>query len=194
MPNTSEDIRSFIAIEIPEDAKLFLNSIAAELKKTDADVKWVRTEGIHLTLKFLGSVRPDLIPELEKTLRPLFGNQPRFDVQIGGVGAFPNLGKPRVIWAGLVDPSGSLGPLAMQVERVVEPLGFPREKRPFNPHLTLGRSRSGRGAADLAEMIRQKMHVAGPRFSADHAVLFQSILRPVGAEYRPLCTFAFAKV
>lgn len=155
-------------------------------------MKWVRPESIHLTLKFLGAVRNELVPELGKILAPVFSLQQTFRLSAEGLGAFPNLGRPRVVWVGLADRSGRLESLAGLVENAVEPLGFPREKRSFSPHLTLGRVRSDGGKRDLVETIRQRMDVTGPAFTVDHAVLFQSILKPSGAEYRALAKFDFS--
>lgn len=185
------EIRAFIAVELPDAVREFLAEISAELKRTGGDVKWVRPESIHLTLKFLGAVRNELVPEIEAVAVPVFSRQQPFVVQAKGLGAFPHLGRPRVIWAGLEDREGRLGPLAGLVESAVVPLGIPRERKSFNPHLTLGRVRSDKGRTDLVETVRQRMEVIGPSFSVDHAVLFQSILKPSGAEYRALRRFDF---
>lgn len=192
METKAGEIRAFIAVELPETVKEYLASMSTELKRTRGDVKWVRPESIHLTLKFLGAVRLELVPALEEALAPIFAGEQPFSVRAGGLGAFPNLGRPRVVWAGLEDRSGRLGPLANRVESTVEPFGFPREKRSFNPHLTLGRVRSDSGKKDLVEAVRHRMDAMGPSFSVDHAVLFQSILKPSGAEYRVVRRFDFS--
>ena len=187
------DIRTFIAIELSDEVKEFLRSLSSRLKRTAADVKWTRIEGIHLTLKFLGNISPDLLPALENEVGLAFSGQKPLKMHVNGVGAFPSLAKARVIWAGLEDSAGELAPLARRVEDLLMPLGFTREKRPFAPHLTLGRTRSNKGLADLVEEVRQNMDVSGPYFVADQAVLFQSILKPTGAEYHPLVRFPFSE-
>ena len=188
--NTKPDtVRSFVAIELPEQAKSFLTEISANLRRIDADVKWVKPESIHLTLKFLGEIHRDTIPSIERDLGPALLEFTPFRIQIIGLGAFPNLKRPRVIWAGLQDTSGTLAPLAARVEEALQPHGFKKEKRRFNPHLTLGRVRSARGQLDLVDAVRQGMDLLGPSFTVDGAVLFQSILKPSGAEYRALCRF-----
>jgi len=192
MPAPSGEVRAFVAIELPGEVKSFLRAIVTDLKKTAADVKWTRPEGTHLTLKFLGNISTDLVPVLETQLGPVFLAQKSVSLRVGGLGAFPSLGRPRVIWVGLHDYEGALVPLARRVEELLVPFGFDREKRAFAPHLTLGRVKSNRKIADLVEEVRQNMDVAGPSFCADHAVLFQSILRPTGAEYHPLVHFPFA--
>ncbi len=191
MKREAENIRAFIAIELPSNVRDFLEEIATQLKKCGADVKWVRINGIHLTLKFLGYVSTDLIATIQDELNPIFQEQKPFILEVSQLGAFPGLSKPRVIWAGLNDPTNVLRPLTSRLEDALEPFGFKPEKRPFTPHLTLGRVRSSRNSHDLIEMIRQKGELIGPNFLTDHAVLFQSVLKPSGAEYFILRSFDF---
>ncbi len=187
-----ETIRAFIAIELPQNVKEFLEETASRLKKCGADVKWVRTSGIHLTLKFLGSVKTEIISTIENQLQPIFEVQRSFPMVISSLGAFPALAKPRVIWAGLNDPEKMVTPLVSRLEDILEPLGFKREKRPFTPHLTLGRVRSNRNSRDLIQAVRQDSEISGPSFMADHAVLFESVLKPTGAEYFVVHSFHFS--
>ncbi len=182
MPRNSDEIRGFIAIELPRTVKTFLTEISADLKRCRSDVKWVRPEGMHLTLKFLGSVRGDLIPAIEDTLHSTLVGHTSMNMQVTGLGAFPGLNRPRVIWAGLKDVSGRIAPLATEIDHALESLGFEREKRPFSPHLTLGRVRSNSGVHELVEAVRHKMDTAGPKFVADRVIFFESVLKPSGAE------------
>jgi 2'-5' RNA ligase len=193
MPRDSEEIRGFVAIELPGTVKAFLTEVSGDLKRCRADVKWVRPEGIHLTLKFLGNVRGDLIPAIENALHATLVGQAAMNLQVTGLGAFPGLNKPRVIWAGLKDMSGRMAPLATEIDKALEPLGFEREKRPFSPHLTLGRVRSNSGIRELVEAVRNQMDTAGPQFAADCVIFFESILKPSGAEYYPICSFDLPK-
>ena len=188
---TDAEVRAFIAIELPGTVKAFLTKISTELKICGGHVKWVRPGGIHLTLKFLGSVRSGLLPRIEETAQPVFTDQKPISLSVSGLGAFPGLRKPRVVWAGLKEPAGVLAPLVRRLEDALEPLGFAKEKRPFNPHLTLGRFKSNEKSSDLIETIRQKMDIVGPSFVADHAVLFESVLKHSGAEYFQICRFDF---
>jgi RNA 2',3'-cyclic 3'-phosphodiesterase len=191
---TGGEVRAFIAIELPESVKSFLVKISAELKLCGGPVKWVRPAGIHLTLKFLGSVPSDLLPRIQEAALPLFREQKPTQLHVSGLGAFPHLRKPRVVWAGLEDPAGGLSPLVNSLETVLEPLGFPKENRQFNPHLTLGRFKSNEKSSELIETIRQKMDIVGPSFVADHAILFESVLKPSGAEYIQLFRFDYGPV
>lgn len=192
MPNNSTELRAFIAIDLPQEVKAFLGEVSSRLRGFGGDVKWVRIESIHLTLKFLGNVRREVIPELDAVLKPLFRQQSPIELTVKGLGAFPGLGKARVVWAGIHDAHDQLALVAGEIDRLVEPMGFKREKRRFSPHLTLGRVRSQKGNAQLVEGVRQMMDARGPSFVAAHAVLFQSILKPTGAEYRQLVRFDFA--
>ena len=192
MKPDAETIRAFIAIELPGNVKEFLEETSTRLKKCGADVKWVRTSGMHLTLKFLGNVNKDIISTIEKQVQPIFEAQRSFPLVISSLGAFPALAKPRVIWAGLGDPEKKAAALASRLEDILEPLGFKREKRAFTPHLTLGRVRSNRNSGDLIQAVRQDSEVHGPTFIADHAVLFESVLKPAGAEYFVIRSFHFS--
>jgi 2'-5' RNA ligase len=112
---------------------------------------------------------------------------------VSRLGAFPALAKPRVIWAGLNDSDKMVTPLVSRLEDILEPLGFKREKRPFTPHLTLGRVRSNRNSKELIDAVRQSSELSGPIFMADHAVLFESVLKPTGAEYFVIRRYDFSE-
>jgi len=191
MSNKSDEIRTFIAIDLPDTVKSFLKETAHELKGFGAHVRWVRPESIHLTLKFLGNVNRDLVPTLEAELNSILSRERSFPLSMSGLGAFPGLKRPRVIWAGLDDPGRRLTPLVAGIDDRLEPLGFKKEKRPFRPHLTLGRVKSPRGVGELVAAVRRMMDVSGPSFTAEKAFLFQSVLKPSGAEYTPLARFEF---
>jgi 2'-5' RNA ligase len=186
------EIRSFVAIEIPPEVKTFLSDISRRLQGFGGDVRWTRPEGIHITLKFLGNIKPDLIDVLRDALTPLFAQRMRFPLSVQGTGGFPDMRRPRVLWAGLNDPDQALVPLAAQVDTALESLGFAKERRPFNPHLTLARFRSLKRSSDLIQAATRMASIEGPAFTAHEAALFQSILKPTGAEYTALCRFPFA--
>jgi RNA 2',3'-cyclic 3'-phosphodiesterase len=192
MQGPDEQIRAFIAIDLPVEVKSFILRVASDLKKTGADVKWTRPESTHLTLKFLGNVSGDLVSRLDGLLKPALAHLNPMTLRVQGLGAFPGLARPRVFWIGVQDPENALVSLAHRVESLLEPLGFTPEKRPFSPHLTLGRVRSSKRMGELVNEVRQSMNLPGPTFTADHAVLFQSILKPSGAEYRALAVFPFS--
>lgn len=183
------DVRAFIAIELPEEVKAFLADTSSLLQKSGADVKWVKPEGMHLTLKFLGNVRTELIESIEHAARLVFAPQRPIPLGIKNLGTFPTLKRPRVVWAGCEDARNRLPPLVATLEDALLSMGFAKEKRAFNPHLTLGRVRSNEGLSSLVAAVRETMDLTGPGFVAVDAVLFESILSPSGAQYREICRF-----
>lgn len=192
MPEKRDNVRAFIAVALPEGVKLFLKELLAQLRSFGGNVRWTRPEGIHLTLKFLGNVDRSRLPELQKEISRALLPHAAMRLRLAGMGAFPGLNRPRVIWVGINDPQEGLPPAVADLERALERLGFESEKRRFSPHLTLGRVKAGRLGPDLLDAIRQKIDLSGPSFDADHAILFQSILKPSGAEYHPLSRFDFS--
>lgn len=137
-----ELVRSFIAIELPAEVRAELASIEEKLKvRRHPFVKWVDPESIHLTLKFLGSVSGETIPEIVEAMSLVAQPVSPFTLQIGGTGAFPNWQRPQIVWVGVGGEMGRLTTLQRELEAALSPLGFPPESRPFSPHLTLGRLR-----------------------------------------------------
>ncbi|MFZ5865632.1 MAG: RNA 2',3'-cyclic phosphodiesterase [Thermodesulfobacteriota bacterium] len=188
----STEVRTFVAIEIPSEVKAFLSDMSRRLKGFGGDVRWTRPEGIHITLKFLGNIKPDLVGDIRDALSPICARQIPFPLSVRGTGGFPDMRRPRVLWAGLHDPNQALVPLAAHVDSALESLGFTKEKRPFNPHLTLARFKSLKRSSDLLQAVTRMASIEGPEFTAHEATLFQSILKPTGAEYTALCRFPFA--
>src|SRR6266404_4653435 len=130
-------MRTFIAIDITPPIRESIRALLAELKQTERRIRWSRPEGLHITLKFLGEVPPARIGDLKACLASIRTPAP-FAISIRGSGYFPGERSPHVIWLG-VDGDGDLGALASIIEQAIEPIGFPREKRPYSAHLTLGR-------------------------------------------------------
>ncbi len=187
--NSSEKIRAFIAIDIPEDVRDQLVGVISELKRRVEGVKWVRAEGIHLTLKFLGNVDKNMIPSIRREMEKAADGISSFEMEVKGLGAFPTPNRPRVIWAGLEEPTGELAHLAERVENSMKELGFEAEKRKFHPHLTLGRvKKGGKPGKELVGLIERDSEKSRGTFTADELVLFRSVLKPGGAEYTKLET------
>lgn len=135
-----EQIRCFIAIELPDELKREIKRIQTKLKSDgQAGVKWVDPDGIHLTLKFLGEVDADWIDEITEAIKSAAVGIPPFRLEVKGLGVFPNLNRVRVVWVGLEGELDKLTQLVRQIETYVSPLGFPTEAREFTPHLTLAR-------------------------------------------------------
>ncbi|MBP1718385.1 MAG: 2-5 ligase [Deltaproteobacteria bacterium] len=184
-----ETVRSFIAIEIPEVLRQKLRDFLRDLKNTGADVKWIRPDAIHLTLKFLGAVEQDLLERVSLSLGPVVEKFVPFELRAEGAGFFPSFRKPRVVWAGLIDEEGTVSRLQREIEMTTAGLGFPSEDRPFKPHLTLGRVRSPKGKNPLTEIIEGNSDLELGSFRVERVVLFRSDLRPEGAVYTKLQEF-----
>ncbi len=140
-------MRLFIAINLPPDLRQRLWEAADPLRTAGYPVRWVAPDGIHLTLKFLGEVKPAREAEIVAGVGAAVQGAKRFDLPVGGFGAFPSVSRPRVVWAGC-EPVPPLELLQHRVEQEMERLGFPVEGRAFHPHVTLGRvQRDARASA-----------------------------------------------
>ena len=188
-------LRLFVAVDMPPELKRPIIATIDGLQRTLAmpSLRWVRPEGIHATLEFLGATPEDRVPEIKRALAACAETIAPFELTPLGVGSFGGRNL-RVIWIGLGGDEGALADLADAVEAALEPLGFPRDQRDFNAHLTLARVRDDATPAD-----RARLHDALTRFDAPHFpsfrvtefVLMQSILGHAGTptHYRPLGKF-----
>jgi 2'-5' RNA ligase len=132
-------VRLFLAINLPSDVRhAIATEVAAPLQAIAPDLSWVREPSLHLTVKFLGEQAPEQVPKLTEAMRKVGERNKVIEVEIGGVGAFPNFRRPRVVWIG-VSPDPKLELLHHDVESVCEMLGVPVDGKPFRPHLTLAR-------------------------------------------------------
>jgi len=179
-------IRSFLAIEIPGIILKKIEEVQEDLKSSRADVRWVNPEKVHLTLKFFGSVDESRIESIVKSAEGPMRNTSPFSLKVRGVGAFPHLKNPRVIWVGLVDGNEVLAVFQKQLEEELEKIGFEKEERAFHPHLTLGRMKSSKGRAELVERMERYKEEEFGDFKAERVVLFKSELKPTGPIYTPL--------
>ena len=179
-------IRSFLAIELPEAVRKRIEEVQRDLKSTRADVRWVNPGKIHLTLKFFGNIEEAGIEPIVKAMAGPVCNAPVFPLRAKGVGAFPHLKNPRVIWMGLIDGKDILIPLQKQIETELEKIGFEPEGRAFQPHLTLGRVNSARGKVELIERMEKYREEEFGEFDVAKIILFKSDLKPTGPIYTPL--------
>jgi 2'-5' RNA ligase len=144
-----EQIRSFIAIELPEEAKKGLARLRKELERDEHRfVKWVDPGGIHLTLKFLGNIPAKRVTEITEAMKEAMQGTSPFHLEISGLGAFPSLRQPRVLWVGVGGEIDKLSRLQQNTDSALAALGFAKEERPFVPHLTLARIREGPSAPE----------------------------------------------
>jgi 2'-5' RNA ligase len=186
-----DSVRAFIAIDLPEDIRRELRRHMERLREAmqGLPVRWVRPEAIHLTLRFLGDTELDLASDLKRELVEVGRANQAFSIGVGGVGCFPNPRRPRVLWVGVHEETGVLKRLQRGVEDMCRQLGFAPERRPFSPHLTLGRVRRGgevRVGDAFSRISEREREDALGQALVEEIVLFQSELSPAGAIYRRL--------
>lgn len=182
-----EQIRSFIAVELPDPVKESLSSLKDRLRPAEHPyVKWVETEGIHLTLKFLGNIAQERVPQIIGAIAEASQGVSPFQIQIGGLGAFPSLQRPQVIWVAIIGEVERLITLQRGIDQALVSLGFTPESRPFTPHLTLGRLReraSPGGRKRIGDLMTDTKFEGGPAMEVSEISLMRSRLTPKGAIY-----------
>lgn len=182
----------FVAVDLPESLNDPLAELVGELRRAGADVRWVDPGSMHLTLKFLGSVADDEVGRIDEALRRVARGAPSTTARLRGLGSFPHLRRPRVIWVGLQPAGERLAELQSAVDAAFAELGFDRERRRFHPHVTLGRVKGGRNVRRLAEAVGRHQEVDLGTVSIDEMVLFESRKSPRGARYTPVGTYRLA--
>jgi 2'-5' RNA ligase len=178
-------VRTFIAVEIDEGIRERLVAAQARLRSAAPGFRWSRVEGMHLTLKFLGEIGEDTVEPVAAAMAEAADGIVPFDVRVAGVGSFPPRGAPRVLWAGVEDPTGLLAKLQGGLDKRLASLGFEPERRAFHPHVTLARAKDRRGGRRSATPLGEREDEFGVQ-AVEEAVLFQSTLGPGGAVYTPL--------
>lgn len=180
-------LRAFIAIDLPEAIHRALSRHQQSFRAACPEARWTRPEGIHLTLKFLGEISDAQSEEVTEALQKL-GRFVPFTVEVEGFGFFPNSRRPRVFWAGVKAPS-ALAEWVERVETSMEKLGFPRELRPYQPHLTLARFKEPRPQPALQELLEKEQNLSLGVFQASEFFLYESKLSSQGAIYRQMARF-----
>ena len=177
--------RLFIAAEMPAELKRVYTSLREELRRALPEGRWARAEGIHLTFKFLGATAEDRIAPLAEAIGPVAAVAPPFTLVTAAPGIFGSPSRPRVLWLGLEGEVEAAVRLSEKVEAAVAPLGFQREQRPFRPHLTLARFDTAH-TVKLVPAILETIHRAmgGAEMRVSSLAVFESFLKPGGAEYR----------
>ncbi len=194
-------IRAFLAVELPVEIRQALALVQTDVKNRilrelspRMRLQWVRPDSVHLTLKFLGDIQETQVHDLRSAVGEALRSVAPFSIEVTGLGVFPDLRAPRVLWVGLTGGAGTGGPptallqLANVVETSVEPLGYPPETRPFNPHLTLTRIKEGskevgRAMARIGLLERE---VQLGQLEVRRVALIQSELKPSGSVYTKL--------
>jgi RNA 2',3'-cyclic 3'-phosphodiesterase len=183
-------VRLFVAIAIPSEVRSALEAFVNELKKFAPKTKWVRTENLHVTLKFLGETDRAKLGQIESNLKAIRNTEP-VELEFRGLGFFPNERRARILWAGM-ESSVNLNVLAQDIDRSMHELGFPLEERPFTPHLTLARFNPPGLPPNLAAVVRDRASSEFGSLTTRELHLIESKLKSTGAEYTTLKSFPFS--
>jgi 2'-5' RNA ligase len=183
-------MRLFVALEIPSTVRENLADLLKSLRTVSPQTRWVRPKNLHVTLKFIGEVPETKLAAIRSALAGARSDQ-IVTLDFRGLGFFPNEKHPRVFWAG-IEASPNLKDLAADIDRATEKLGIPREQRPFSPHLTLARFEPPGLPEKLRSAVRENEVRDFGTLSTGQFHLIESTLKPSGAEYTTLESFAFA--
>ena len=183
-------IRCFIAIEIPETIQNRLVRIQGTLRAQIQKASWVKPGNIHLTLKFLGDVAPEDLESIGEAIEEVAIRHRRFSLRIGGLGAFPNFARPRVMWTGVKAGGERVSALAQDINVALSCCGFLRDTNKFNPHLTIARLKERIDLRPYANQYRQYDSIQGAEMSVKTISLIQSQLHPTGAIYSTLQSYS----
>ncbi len=179
-------IRTFLAIELPRALLSKIEEVQGDLRSSQADVRWVNPENLHLTLKFFGNIDQSRIEPIVQSIDQAVQETPPILLRVKGMGAFPNLKNPRVIWIGVEDGKEEVTSFQKKLEIGLKKIGFPPDDHPFHPHLTLGRMRSSRGKEDLIKRMERYREDEFGEVQVEKVILFKSDLRPSGPIYTSL--------
>ncbi|MBT9437873.1 MAG: RNA 2',3'-cyclic phosphodiesterase [Desulfobacterales bacterium] len=183
MPDT---IRTFIAFKLPKNIISSISEIQNRFKSYAFKARWVNPANIHLTLKFLGDINYTDIEKVSEAIINAVNSHTPVSLAVKGAGVFPGIKRPRVIWVGLTGEIEKLVGIQNDIEENLEELGFPREKRPFRGHLTLGRIKGKINPKKLLDAIKKFEKFESELFTADKIFLFKSDLKSTGSVYTEL--------
>ncbi len=182
-----QKIRTFVAVELDSGTRNCAAELINQLRGAGADVKWVEPHNLHVTLKFLGDVDTREMYQVCRGVEGAVAGMPPFALELRGAGAFPNANRPRTVWLGVGGGTAEMITLNEQIEEAMEELGFRREARRYQPHLTVGRvRRGGPGVSELGELIRRHAEFEIGRSPVSEVVVFSSRLDRSGPTYEAL--------
>jgi 2'-5' RNA ligase len=183
-------MRTFIAIELPLEIKETLARLQEQLKKSGADVKWVKPDNIHLTLKFLGEIEDKKLSKLNQILQDTMKDKTGFTMRLSSIGAFPSINSPRVVWMGIDKGDSQIKEIAEDLEQGISKLGIPKEDRPFSSHITIGRLRTAQNRERLVKDLKDLKDLnklnENLEFPVTKITLLKSTLTPKGPIYEVL--------
>lgn len=179
-------MRAFIAIDLDEKIKNNISEFIRKLDRGDKHIRWIKPHGMHLTLKFLGDITKEKMADVQSVLDKITKDHPSFQLNLEGTGTFPPGKKiPRVLWIG-VKENKTLSEIQSRIENECEKLHFPKEQRKYHPHLTLGRVKNPYHLESALSLLDKNKEREFGGMTVDRIILFQSTLKPTGAEYTRL--------
>jgi len=185
-------MRLFVAVQLPDAVREAIGRAQERLRSVGADVSWVKPGNTHVTLKFLGETDERRLAQVRGALRLAAAGAVRFSARMAGLGSFGGR-VPRVVWAGIAEGAEPMAQLAARVDGELARLGFPRERRAFASHATLGRVRSPREAAELLAAVRTEERTEFGTWTVTETTLMQSQLNPQGSIYTVLDLFVLGE-
>ncbi|MBE6427892.1 MAG: RNA 2',3'-cyclic phosphodiesterase [Planctomycetaceae bacterium] len=187
-------IRTFIGVEIAEKPRLQTGNFAKKLMLPQTDIKWEPPHKYHVTLKFLDEILNEEVNDICLRVQRAVQDFPAFTLGLCGAGAFPSIEKPRTIWVGVKEGKEEIIELARRVDRAMQEAGFPRELRPFSPHITLGRLRRATpGLVDLSQLLTQYQNIDLGKSFIRSVTVFASHMARSGSSYTTLATCPLAE-
>jgi 2'-5' RNA ligase len=182
-------VRLFVAIQIPEDIRSTIASLLQEFHTIAPQIKWIRANNLHITLKFLGETEPRRLSPIQESLASIHTKNP-VAMDFSGLGFFPNTKRPNILWVG-IQSSPNLQTVVAEIENQMHGLGYPKEDRVFTPHLTLARLDKAALAKSLTDAIAHNTLRQFGNFTARQFHLIESKLKSTGAEYTTVQSFSF---
>jgi len=181
------EVRSFLAFELPEKIKGIVSRVSGEMKKSPLDIRWVKVGNIHLTIIFIGNILTDRLDDMGDYVSEVCSNYGPFKISVNGTGIFSNRRNPRVLWVGLDGEIERMDDFRNALQKRLKSFGIKKEKRRFNPHLTLGRFRKGaKTDTHLDDLLLNYKSLKSQECMLRELALFKSDLTPGGAVYTKL--------
>ncbi len=179
-------MRTFVAIDLDPEIKKKITLFIEKLDRFHPNIKWIKSQGMHLTLKFIGEIPENKAADIQVTLNDIASWHAGFPLKVVGTGIFPEGSRlPRVLWVGIENRSELIA-VQKDLESKLEKLSIPREKRMFHPHLTLGRVKSAQNIAPVLEELSDHTNTRFGSMEVKKITFFKSVLKPSGAEYSVL--------
>jgi len=183
-------IRAFIAVDVSQDVRGKIHRLIQSAQRKIDGTNWVAPQNLHITLKFLGDISLNGLPELTRALTETVTPMEPFELEFGGCGAFPDLRSPKTLWIGCTNGAKKLEQLAQAVEESVVSLGYSRENRRFSPHLTIGRIKKQANPLEVSKLFESNASQDFGTTLIDEVVLYSSELTRQGPIYEDLAVFS----